>query len=97
MGTPVLNYYRNHPERWIRRIYAQDIHGAVVDSGEHTAVCRCVAGAINYFYPDPILNYEMRDKLRAVLSWRSRTTIIVDWNDKADFEEVVRVLELAQI
>ena len=107
MDTPVLDYFKGHPERWTKGAYARNWLGQTVPSYNKAATCRCVVGAINFFYDHSQADdTEARIRIRRAVERLVPTDkndlatsecVLTVWNDSTDFNTLIKVLEDAQI
>jgi hypothetical protein len=83
------------PENWTKCASARDKSGNVVCYADSEAVCFCLLGAIGKCYGGI---HELTTKpLREVLTKRDIKETIAFFNDMSTFEEVMSVVEEADI
>jgi hypothetical protein len=81
------------PAKWTQRSFARDFHGNPTSSGDPTAVCWCLSGAINKCYDNSHKeNDEVYQKLSDHLTKKYEKTI-VGFNDSCTWPQLQQVLK----
>jgi len=90
------------PKSWTQRELARDSWGREVDIQDEGAICWCIAGGITKCYPDPEEFKSARNKILRVIDPENKNRdcwwkTIYNFNDSATHEEVMKVLEQADV
>lgn len=94
--------FLSDPKRWTKAAYARDANGRPVRSGDKTAMCFCLNGAINQcFVGDPQGNQAAWDKVFAVVMAKGDPAItsVCGFNDHPDtkHKDILAVLDEAGV
>lgn len=91
MNTPVLDLLKD-PSHWTQETFARTKSGKEVGPKSPIAVCWCLRGAIAKCYDG--FESEAIEKLNTVLP---NNVSMVHFNDTSTHEDIVNILEKAQI
>lgn len=83
---PLLDFYKDHPERWCKGAAAVDKDGNTVSTSNPAAVSFCLLGAT---YKLGVNRMGIYHRLR-MDGWPQLT--IPEWNDSHTFDELIEML-----
>lgn len=94
--------FLSDPKRWTKAAYARDANGQPVRSGDKTAVCFCLSGAIAHCFPnDPHGEQLAWDKVHDVIMAKGDLGIhgVTGFNDHPDtkHKDILAVLDEAGV
>ena len=80
---------------WTQGWFARNMRGRCVSVNDETACSFCTVGAIDKAYPNQVINYRLRFKLKEYLYAKTGNFSILAWNDDPTRtkEEVISVLK----